>query len=211
MEHGMKKEHLAMLAVPLVPLQIILPWVISKYTAGPRPLDVFIKAYPWRLLFGAVFAGLVYWTKQVKRSDGSFPMYYFVVITLAYGLHQITVYSIYVALMAFHAKTSDPAIGGTYMTLLNTVTNLGGNWPATVSLYFVDYFTVKTCTCHDSMTYKECETLGGACILAIDGYYVEIILCFIIGFVWFAWGYFRVHKIQEFPASAWKFVRDAPA
>ena len=27
--------------------------------------------------------------------------------------------------MAFTAKISDPAVGGTYMTLLNTITNLG--------------------------------------------------------------------------------------
>ena len=31
----------------------------------------------------------------------------------------------FVAEMAFHAKVSDPRIGGTYMTLLNTVSNLG--------------------------------------------------------------------------------------
>jgi PAT family acetyl-CoA transporter-like MFS transporter 1 len=31
----------------------------------------------------------------------------------------------FVAQMAFNAKVSDPAIGGTYMTLLNTVANLG--------------------------------------------------------------------------------------
>lgn len=43
MEQGLKKEHLALLAVPMVPLQIVLPWVISKYTTGPRPLDVFLK------------------------------------------------------------------------------------------------------------------------------------------------------------------------
>ena len=33
--------------------------------------------------------------------------------------------NIYVAMMAFTAKISDPAVGGTYMTLLNTITNLG--------------------------------------------------------------------------------------
>lgn len=48
LEKGVKKEHLAILAVPLVPLQIILPWVLSKYTAGPKPLDIFLKAYPYR-------------------------------------------------------------------------------------------------------------------------------------------------------------------
>lgn len=51
----------------------------------------------------------------------------------------------YVACMAFHAKVSDPLIGGTYMTLLNTVTNLGGNWPSTVALWMVDPLTSKAC------------------------------------------------------------------
>ena len=32
----------------------------------------------------------------------------------------------FVSIMAFFAQVSDPAVGGTYMTLLNTITNLGG-------------------------------------------------------------------------------------
>lgn len=48
-EAGVPKEQLALLAVPMVPLQILLPVIISKYTAGPRPLDVFCKAFPFRL------------------------------------------------------------------------------------------------------------------------------------------------------------------
>lgn len=48
--------------------------------------------------------------------------------------------------MAFFARISDPLVGGTYMTLLNTVTNLGGNWPATLSLWLVDNLTWKQCT-----------------------------------------------------------------
>lgn len=47
-EAGVPKEQMALLAVPMVPLQILLPVVISKYTAGPRPLDVFYKAFPFR-------------------------------------------------------------------------------------------------------------------------------------------------------------------
>ena len=31
----------------------------------------------------------------------------------------------FVAHMSFHAQISDPSIGGTYMTLLNTLSNLG--------------------------------------------------------------------------------------
>lgn len=60
-------------------------------------------------------------------------------------LPQVALYSMYVACMAFHAKVSDPLIGGTYMTLLNTVTNLGGNWPSTLALWMVDPLTSKEC------------------------------------------------------------------
>lgn len=52
----------------------------------------------------------------------------------------------FVASMAFFAKVSDPAVGGTYMTLLNTLSNLGGNWPATAALWFVDPLTFRQCS-----------------------------------------------------------------
>jgi len=52
----------------------------------------------------------------------------------------------FVASMAFFAKVSDPAVGGTYMTLLNTLCNLGGNWPATAALWFVDPLTFRQCS-----------------------------------------------------------------
>ena len=76
-EAGVPKDKLAMLAVPMMPLQILLPWVISKYTTGPKPMDVFLKAFPCRLLMGLVYMGLVYITPDFKNSDGSFPIYYY--------------------------------------------------------------------------------------------------------------------------------------
>lgn len=70
----------------------------------------------------------------------------------------------YVALMAFHAKVSDPLIGGTYMTLLNTVTNLGGNWPATVALWMVDPLTFKECRGAAGQSCYSAEQAGVSCI-----------------------------------------------
>lgn len=196
MENGVNKEHLAMLAIPMVPLQIILPWVISKYTNGPRPLDTFLKAYPFRLMFGIVFAGLLAWTKVVRDPvTGALPFYYFVVITLFYALHQVSLYMIFVALMAFHAAKSDPAIGGTYMTLLNTLTNLGGNWPATLALWAVESLDIKSCTTQDDKV--ECTT-------TLDGYYVETCICIALGFLWLRWGRNKINRLQSLPLSAWK-------
>lgn len=73
-------------------------------------------------------------------------------IILALFPPQVTLYSMFVAVMAFNAKVSDPLIGGTYMTLLNTVSNLGGNWPATMALWFVDHLTSKECVGADEQS-----------------------------------------------------------
>ncbi|KAL5491500.1 hypothetical protein EMCRGX_G016799 [Ephydatia muelleri] len=43
-------------------------------------------------------------------------------------------------------KVSDPAIGGTYMTLLNTVANIAVAIPKTVVLWLVDVVSFKDCT-----------------------------------------------------------------
>lgn len=47
--------------------------------------------------------------------------------------------------MAFFARVSDPLVGGTYMTLLNTLSNLGSNWPNTLALWAVDPLTYRNC------------------------------------------------------------------
>ncbi|XP_048362248.1 acetyl-coenzyme A transporter 1 [Sphaerodactylus townsendi] len=211
-EEGVPKEHLALLAVPMVPLQIILPLIISKYTAGPQPLNTFYKAMPFRLLLGLEFALVVWWTPSVKY-EGGFPIYYYLILLLSYALHQITLYSMYVAVMAFNAKVSDPLIGGTYMTLLNTVSNLGGNWPATVALWLVDPLTAKECVsvqghnCGTAAAAELCTKEGGSCVITLDGYYVESITCVVLGFAWWLFLGPKFKKLQDERPTSWKCRR----
>ena len=51
----------------------------------------------------------------------------------------------FVSSSAFYTQIADPVIGGTYLTLLNTVSNLGGTWPRYFVLRGVDFFTQATC------------------------------------------------------------------
>ena len=88
-EAGVPKDKLALLAIPMMPLQIILPWIISRYTAGPRPMDVFVKAIPVRLVLCLVMASVVYITPTFKLSDGSFPMSYYGLLIFVYGIYQV--------------------------------------------------------------------------------------------------------------------------
>jgi MFS transporter, PAT family, solute carrier family 33 (acetyl-CoA transportor), member 1 len=72
--------------------------------------------------------------------------------------------------MAFMAKISDPLLGASYMTLLNTVvsritcgafkslnifhqqqSNLGGSWVKTFFMWFVDIVTWKSCVIDQSL------------------------------------------------------------
>ena len=47
-ERGVKKDSLALLAIPLTPLEILLPFFIAKYTSGQKPLHVFANSHPFR-------------------------------------------------------------------------------------------------------------------------------------------------------------------
>lgn len=62
----------------------------------------------------------------------------------------------FVAVLAFFSRISDPRFGGTYITFLNTVTNLGATWTSTVALGAIDLLTFKKCS-FDSLNY--CSTL----------------------------------------------------
>ncbi|KAL3862609.1 hypothetical protein ACJMK2_008565 [Sinanodonta woodiana] len=208
-EAGMPKERLALFAVPMVPIQIILPLIISKFTAGPRPLDIFLKAMPFRILLGLLYVFIVWLSSRVQETAGHFPLYFYGLILASYALHQVTVYGMFVSQVAFHAKISDPAIGGTYMTLLNTLANLGGNWPATIALWLVDSLTWKSCegvtgSCYSDLDIQACKNEGGTCVTTVDGYYIESFACVIIGFLWLQWRKRKVRQLDALDQSHWK-------
>jgi len=51
-----------------------------------------------------------------------------------------------VSALAFFSQISDPRFGGTYMTLLNTLLNLGEAWTKTVAIGMVDFLTFRQCS-----------------------------------------------------------------
>lgn len=117
--------------------------------------------------------------------------------------------------MAFHAKISDPKFGGTYMTLLNTITNLGGNWPATLALWLMDSVTLSYCSL-DNKT--QCSTKNinlngtdpcssinaGQCTMWLDGYYIETVCFTVIGLFWYFWGRKQINYLQTFSLRVWR-------
>ena len=79
----------------------------------------------------------------MQQEDESFPNYYYILLTIVVAVHRITLYAMFLGIVAFFTRISDPVVGATYMTLLNTFTNLGSMWPVSFSLWFVDQVTYK--------------------------------------------------------------------
>uniref|UniRef100_A0A6A7G8I2 Acetyl-coenzyme A transporter 1-like n=2 Tax=Hirondellea gigas TaxID=1518452 RepID=A0A6A7G8I2_9CRUS len=207
-EAGVPKDKLALLSVPLTPVQVLLPFIISRYTAGPKPMDVFINAIPYRMFFSLVFAGVVYVTPWFQDSNGEYPAHYYALLVVVYVLHQITTNCMFVAVMAFFANISDPSVGGTYMTLLNTFTNLGGNWPTWVALRYVSDITWSYCSstgapCDTGPLQQACSKEDGKCNVVWDGYYIESAVCFVLGVVWYHYGTRVVRQLQSLKEHEW--------
>ncbi|KAL8429421.1 hypothetical protein ACSSS7_006607 [Eimeria intestinalis] len=76
--------------------------------------------------------------------------------------------------MAFFARVSDPRIGGSYMTFLNTVANVGSQWPRALSLWLMDSFAIRDCTGVDM------SAPGAKCSMVVDGYFVQVAACVLL-------------------------------
>lgn len=100
-EYGIPRDKIALLAIPMVPINILLPIILSKFTTGPYPLNLYIKAFPCRLAMSAVIACFVYLTptlinhKADVSSDG-IPFYYYIVLVILYMVEQIPTFMMYI-------------------------------------------------------------------------------------------------------------------
>jgi MFS transporter, PAT family, solute carrier family 33 (acetyl-CoA transportor), member 1 len=86
---GITTDKIASRSIFLTPLQIVLPWLLGKQTAGPKPLNVFLWAYPYRILMSLAFALLVFWTPSFRESNGEYPYFYYGIWIAAYYMQQV--------------------------------------------------------------------------------------------------------------------------
>ena len=144
-EAGVPKEKLGLINAPFQIVQILCPFVLSKLVDVNKPLDLFLKIYPIRLFVSILLAIWVFYTPLFKNDHGEYPFSYFLLYIILNGICSFVFSTMALAKTSFFTRISDKSIGGTYMTLCNTVANIGHNWPQTVALYLIDVFTLKHC------------------------------------------------------------------
>lgn len=49
-----------------------------------------------------------------------------------------------------------------------------------------------------------CASEGGACVTTLDGYYVESVVCVLIGLTWWVWLGKKMRRLQEESPASWR-------
>ncbi len=213
MERGVSKAHMAYLSTAVAPLHIFLPLLVARWTSGDAPWGAFLAAYPARLGVGVAAAAALAAAPAPGAPRAAFYAACAAVMAAQAALSQLQ----FVAQMAFFARVSDPAIGGTAMTLLNTVANLGGKWPNSVVLFAAEGLTRRACdgaagagaaaaaagACADAAAREACGAAGGACALRADAFMPLTAACTLAGIAWLALMRGRVLAMGALPPSAW--------
>ncbi|ODV91020.1 hypothetical protein CANCADRAFT_26078 [Tortispora caseinolytica NRRL Y-17796] len=207
LEKGLSKEDLAVMVLIDFPFEIIFGYYAARWSVGDTPLQPWMTAFIGRL--GCAFiAQILVW--MFPKDGPSFS--YLLLVILQHILASFMSTVMFVCINAFHAKVADPTIGGTYMTTLNTISNLGGQWPRIIVLYCVDWFTFATYTLHfepfscaAEQGRQACKDMNGVCHVHWDGYYMTNVLCITLALaIFFSWMKKKVIWLQSLDLSKWR-------
>lgn len=201
MEYGVEKESMALVDLSLIPIKIFIPIFIAKYTSGPRPLKILYTTVPYWLVLGISSGVLVYYTPNfISGEYSNLSICYYVIFELLRILRLVLLVAVYLSVRSFFIRISDSRIGGTYMSLLNTVWYFGMAISRIVALGLLSMLTIKQCSteremeCLSKTKNKDCEKLAGdECVIVVDGYFVEVVFCTVFGIAW----YLSLRKILE--------------
>jgi PAT family acetyl-CoA transporter-like MFS transporter 1 len=186
-ENGLSKSTTALLSPTLIlPLGILVPLIASKIW-HMEPLRQFIRAYEWRVTV-IPFLDICMLTLLKSKYPHNTVVFWMAVIASTAG--QAICNSLqFNAQMTFFASRVDPAIGGSYMTLLNTMANLGGTWPASFIMSLLGH-----------LSYPEDGSVG----MAQDPYTIVQGVLTILGIAWiFVLGP-KLKKLASLPDDAWR-------
>jgi len=211
-EKGVPSNKVTWLSIPIIPVKFILIIMLSVFTSGPRPMTPWLVAYPLRLFFCLLLPLMVFLATILVTESGEFPTYFFVILLTIFALRLSTDFTMQLSIMAFFARISDPAVGGTYMTLLNTFNNLGTMWPRSFSLWFVSIITQKECHpathLHTSLAPNQTIPYSSedTCHTVTEGYYILSTACCCLGYLWLIWGWRAIRQLQRVDPGVWRVV-----
>ncbi|KAJ5768124.1 hypothetical protein N7533_000707 [Penicillium manginii] len=224
LDKGFGQDNMALVVLIDFPFEIMLGYYAGKWSTQYGAM----RLWGWAFVGRLSAAVIAQFTVMIYPSGPTVPFWYLMTVIFEHVISTFMNTVMFVAISAFHARVADPAIGGTYMTLLATVCNLGGTFPRFFVLKLVDFFTEATClppstppaadllkgalitspfSCALEPEKNRCVNGGGTCEVGRDGYYMTNMLCVLIGTITFVM-FIKpaATKLQNLPLRAWRLM-----
>ena len=173
---GVPREYLALINIPITLLSIAAPLIIRHTNL---PLVWFAGTYVLCLISAIPIAIYVYFTPQMISSS-----HYYPVLILLRASNNFFVTMRFAACTGFFASISEPRIGGTYMTLLVTVSHLGFAVNSSIVLYAADWLPKRF------------------------SYVIAVGACTILGNLWLGCFSRILRRLQKLPTHKWYLIAD---
>lgn len=194
---------MASMAVLQTPFTIFGSLFAGRWVAKTSPLHVYM--YGWCLRIAISLTGPICVALFQKLDGVVTPFFYMLTLSLSVLYSISSECLMFVGMGAFflNITSSSVHVAGSYLTLLNTASNMGGIWHKAVVLWLVDRLTIReTCLLSaDDLSH------GRKCAVLYDGYFV--ISALLLPFAALAGIHiFRtLPKLAKLPNTAWKASR----
>lgn len=161
LDSGFPKEDIAMISIIKIPFSVIGSILSGRMATGSHPLTPYLRGHVLRIVLSLFGIFLVYLFSSATKPVAG---YYWYMILMNGILYDFAAGSLmFVGMGAFFVRVADPEIGGTFLTLVNTLNNFGGTWHKALVIALVDKLTFREkCGLADPMK----------CAVRLDGFYV---------------------------------------
>ncbi|KAL6784386.1 hypothetical protein ACKKBF_B01590 [Auxenochlorella protothecoides x Auxenochlorella symbiontica] len=226
LEKGVSKEALAALVLLEFPMEMVSAMVAGRWAASGRPFHPWLLGYKVRLVLAALSTAAVYLFPSGAQSLTDAPVAFAAVAALGVATSFCSTL-MFTAMGSFYNKISDPSMGGAYLTLLNTIANVGITVPKFFVFAAMDSLTRRVCvdgssgrplpglpgdTCpasaaghsHSAPAHAACVAAGGQCIVLRDGFYPVSALSILAGLAILLWLRADLPRLEALPQSAWR-------
>lgn len=215
LEKGVARESLAGLVLLEFPIELISAVLAGRWVSDENALKPLLIGYNFRLVI-AVFTTYLIWSfpsGATSWSDSPAAFLGLAVLGVATSFAGTLVFT---AQGSFFSKISDPAMGGSYLTLLNTISNLGSSLPRFFVFWMMDYLTERGCEgvgvesldCpskkDEALGPNPCTNAGGKCIIKTDGYYIISYTLITLGVSLGIYFSHSFRKLQSLPLTSWR-------
>lgn len=132
---GLSKETLMSILTALIPFSFLVSFLAGRMNGKGHEMKIYLKLYLLKILDNIILFLLVTYYNNTTL--------YLIVFAISNAYSTMIQSGMFVLYGGFANRISDADVGGTYLTFLNSMHNLGNMWTASLSYYLVAIFDYK--------------------------------------------------------------------